>query len=150
MASPSTIDFRNSAFKIANLTGIHGEPNFESIRTLQRELIINAQCAHSDLGGGAHGHLGLVISPQEYALHSDAVYWRPNHPGIIVILPGTTNRLANIYREQHKERLRVSREVQAVEQALRQQIVTAIEPQYLEAFRDTATGRITDNVHQLI
>ena len=74
MASPSTIDFRNSAFEIANLTSIHGEPNFESIRTLQRELIINAQCVHSDLGGGAHGHLGLVISPEEYALHSDAAY----------------------------------------------------------------------------
>ena len=150
MASPASIDFRNSAFEIANLTRIHGEPNFESIRTLQREVIINAQCVHSDLGGGAHGHLGLVLSPEEYALHSDAAYRRPTHPGIIVIPPGTTNHLTNIYREQHRERLRVFHEVQAVEQALRQQIVTAIEPQYPEAFRNAATGRITDNVHQLI
>ena len=150
MASPSTIDYRNSAFEIANLTRIHGKPTFESIRTLQREIIINAQCVLSDLGGRAHGHLGLVLSPQDYALHSDAAYRKPNHPGAIVIPPGTTNHLANIYREQHKERLRVFREVQAVEQALRQQIVTAIEPQYLEAFTEPATGRINDNVHQLI
>ena len=150
MASPSTINFRNSAFEITNLTRIDGEPDFKSIRTLQQKLIINTQCVHSDLGGGAYGHLGLVISPEKYALHSDAAYRRPTHPGIIVILPGTTNHLANIYPEQHKERLRVFREVQAVEQALRQQIVTAIEPQYLDAFQDAATGCITDSIHQLI
>ena len=37
-----------------------------------------------------------------------------------------------------------------MEQALHQQIVTAIEPQYLEAFRETTTGRISLSVHELI
>ena len=45
-----------------------------------------------------------------------------------------TQHMTNTIIEQYKERLRVFRESQAVEQALRQQIVLAIEPQYLEAF----------------
>ena len=49
-------------------------------------------------------------------------------------------------RDQHKERLRVFREVQGVEHILRQQLVTAIELQYLEALRNSATGRISLDV----
>ncbi len=81
----STVDYQNTFFKHANLTKIHGEPTFESIRILQREIIVNALSVHSDLGGGAHGHIGLVLSPQEYALHSDAAYECPQHPRQLVI-----------------------------------------------------------------
>ena len=150
MTSAPSVDYRNNFFEIANLTRVHGEPTFESIRTLQREILINAQCVHSDLGGGAHGHLGLVLRPQEYGLHSNAAYRRPTHPGPLNVPAGTTNHMSNTLREQHRERVRVFREVEGIEQALRQQIVTAIEPQYLEAFRDTMTGRIALPVHELI
>ena len=149
-STTSFIDYRNTAFEIANLTKIHGEPTFESIRTLQREININAQCVHSELGGGAHGYLGLVLTPQEYALHSNAAYRRPPHPGPLVIPAGTTQHMANTMREQHRERLRVFREVQGIDQALRQQIATAIEPQYLEAIRNTVTGRISLPVRDII
>ena len=149
-STTSFIDYRNTAFEIATLTKIHGEPTFESIRKLQREININAQCVHSELGGGAHGHLGLVLTPQEYALHSNAAYRRPNHPGPLVIPPGTTQHMANTMREQHRERLRIFREVQGVDQALRQQIATAIEPQYLEAIRNTTTGRIALPVRDIL
>ena len=149
-STTSFIDYRNTAFEIANLTKIHGEPTFESIRTLQREININAQCVHSELGGGAHGHLGLVLTPQEYALHSNAAYHRPAHPGPLVIPAGTTQHMANMMCDQHRERLRVFREVQGVDQALRQQIATAIELQYLEAIRNTATGRIALPVRDII
>ena len=120
MSMASSIDYRNNFFEITTLTRIHGEPSFESIRTLQREVFINAQCVHSDLGGEAHGHLGLVLSPREYALHSNAAYRRPAHPGSLVIAPGTTLHMTNTLRDQHRKRLRVFREVQGVEQALRQ------------------------------
>ena len=149
-SSTSFIDYRNTAFEIANLTKIHGEPTFESIRKLHREIIINAQCVHSDLGGGAHGHLGLVLTPQEYALHSNAAYRCPTHPGPLVIPAGTTQHMSGTMRDQHKERLRIFREVQGIDQALRQQLATAIEPTYLEALRDPTTGRISMPVRDII
>ena len=63
-----TVDYRTTVFEYPNLTRIHGEPTFETIKKLYRELMINAQTVHSDLGGGAHGHLGLTLSPGRYAL----------------------------------------------------------------------------------
>ena len=101
----STVDYRNTFIEHANLTKIHGEPTFESIRTLQCEIIINALSVHLDLGGGAHGHLGLVLSPQEYALHSDAVYERPQHPRQLIIPPNTTQHMTIMLREQHASQL---------------------------------------------
>ena len=44
---------------------------------------------HSDLGGGTHGHLCLVLSSRGYALHSDAAYCKLDHPGLLIIAPGT-------------------------------------------------------------
>ena len=148
--NPTWIDYCNNAFEFVNLTKIHGEPTFESIRTLQRELIINAHCVHTHLGGGAHGHLGLVLSPREYAMHSNAAYFRLAHPGALRIPPETAPHLADTIRDQHKEQVRLFREVQGVEQALCQQITTAIESQYLEAFRDVNIGRITLPISDLI
>ena len=107
MATPFTINYLNTAFEIANLTKIHGEPTFEAICTLKREIINNSQFIHLDLGGGSHGHLRLVLFPREYALHSDAAYCKPNHPGTLIIPASTTLHMANTFKEQHKERLRV-------------------------------------------
>ena len=45
-----------------SLTQIHGELTYEGVHKLRKELMVNVQTVHSDLGGGAHGHLGLVLS----------------------------------------------------------------------------------------
>lgn len=81
---------------------------------------------HSDLDGGAHGHLGLVLSPREYALHSNAAYNWPNHPSPPIIPAGTNLHLSKTLHDQHKECLQVFRKVQGVDQVLQQQIVTVI------------------------
>ena len=73
----TTVDYRNTVFEHPTLTRIHGEPTFEGIHHLHKELMINAQTVHSDLGGGTHGHLGLVLSPQRYPLIRNAAYTPP-------------------------------------------------------------------------
>ena len=146
----NTVDYRNTVFEHPTLTKIHGEPTFEGIRTIHQELMINAQTVHSDLGGGANGHLGLVLSPRRYALLSNAEYNRPIHPGQLVIPPGTTLHMARTMRDQHTERSRVFREMIGVENALKQQIVAAVEPQYLQAMRDPVTGKLKGTIAEMI
>ena len=102
--------------------------------------MVNAQTIHSDLGGGAHGHLGLVLSPGRYALISNAEYHRPNHPGQLVIPAGTTLHMARTMHNQRTERLRVFRETISVENTLKQQVVGAVKSQYIQALRDPVTG----------
>ena len=145
-----TVDYQTTVFEFQNLTRIHGEPNFETIKKLHRELMINAQTVHSDLGGGAHGHLGLTLSPGRYALLSNAEYHQPRHPGPLAIPPGTTQHMARTMKEQHTERIRVFKEVTGVENALKQQIVTAVEDQYLAALRDATTGKLNGTIHEVI
>ena len=84
MAPSTAIDYK-IFFKFPNLTKIHGEPTFDSIKTLHNELKTNSQTVPSNLGGGTHGHLGLVLNHQQYALLSDASFITPPHPGTLVI-----------------------------------------------------------------
>ncbi len=95
----TTVDYRNTVFEHPTLTRIHGEPTFEGIHHLHKELMINAQTVHSDLGGGTHGHLGLVLSPQQYALIRNAAYTHPQHPGPLVIPLGTMQHIARTMKD---------------------------------------------------
>ena len=144
------VDYRNTVFEHPNLTKIHGEPTFEGIRQLHKELMVNAQTVYSDLGGGAHGHLGLVLSPRRYSLISNADFVRPVHPGQLVIPAGTTMHMARTLKEQHTERLRVFRETTGVENSLKQQVVSAVEPQYIEALRNPTTGKLNGTIAEII
>ena len=148
--APSTVIDYKIYFEFLNLTKIHGEPTFDSIKTLHNELKTNSQTVPSNLGGGTHGHLGLVLNHQQYALLSDAPFIALVHPGILVIPPGTTQHMTNTLKEQHAETLRVFTETQTVEKTLRQQIIVAVEASYLAALRDRQTNSIGSNIAEII
>ena len=63
------IDYKNKIFEYTeDLTRIIGEPTIVALLiTLRNEVKANAQAVHSILGGGDHGHLGLICSPETYA-----------------------------------------------------------------------------------
>ena len=145
-----TVDYRTTVFEHPTLTRIHGKPTFEGIRLLHKEVMVNAQTVHSDLGGGAHGHLGLTLSPRHYVVISNAQYNRLTHPGQLIIPAGTTQYMARTLRDQHTERLRIFREMTGVKNVPQQQIVAVVEPQYLEAIRNQVTGRLTGTVYEVI
>ena len=94
-------------------------------------------------GGGANGHLGLVLTPTEYANVSAVNYVRPVHPGALVIPGGTTQHEANRLRDDHKEAVRLYREVVHVEKALIKQLGQALPEAYLKSFRNVNTNSIT-------
>ena len=59
----------------------------------------------SDLGGGAHGHLGTVLSPKEYAKLSSTPYSKSTHPGPLQIPVSTAHHEAVRSREEHNEQI---------------------------------------------
>ena len=136
-------DYKNQFFQHPELTKIRGEPTTASLITLQNEVKTNAMTVHTTLGGEHHGHLGLVLSPAEYAtIPNTAVYIKPNHPELLQIAHNTTQFQITQSQEIHQEDLRKFNKVVAVERTLLQQIVAAIEPRYLQALRDDDTHRI--------
>ena len=57
------------------LTKIHGAPSYDSLQNLLIELKANAGSVPTTLGGGHHGHLSLIVSPERYATLAHTIPW---------------------------------------------------------------------------
>ena len=146
----TNIDYVDTNFEFPTLTRIHGEPTYFQLKELKNELKTNASSVTTDLGGGAHEHLGLVLTPAEYAAISAQAYVRPVHPGALVIPPGTAQHEATRLREEHKAQIRLFRETVDVEKALIKQLVAAIEPKYIRNLRNADSNAIALPLHDVL
>ena len=146
----STVNYRDTHFERANLTPIRGEPTFETVHKLWNEIKANACSVYLHLGGGTHGHLGLVLKAAQYADVSNTFFTRPAHPGLLVIPPVATAFQTSTIRDAHLEALRVFCEFMGVEQVLIQQIIARIDAAYIPDVRDRTTNYIDISVSSLI
>ena len=61
---------------------IHGQPTNQDINLLDNELTPIASSFPSELGGGLHGHAGLIKNMADYALFAlDTPFIVPANPG---------------------------------------------------------------------
>jgi hypothetical protein len=79
------VNYRENLFVKPDLSPILGQPDFESLYQLNTDLRANAFSVHSNIGGGAYGHLGLVMTDAQYHIVTPVPYQRPEHPGILTI-----------------------------------------------------------------
>jgi hypothetical protein len=71
-----------SGFPHRKRTKILGKPSNTSLQVLKRQLYKNAASIPSRRGGGAHGHLGMVLDADRYLAISGNIAWStPKHPG---------------------------------------------------------------------
>ena len=105
---------------------------------------------YSNLDGGTHGHLGLVLTTAQYAAISTTAFTCPDHPVPLAIPSAATIVQRSTLRDAHIEDIRVFREVMGVEQALIQQIVATIDATYLEDVRNRTTNSINLSVSALL
>ena len=65
------------------VTTVQGQPTNQDIDLLEDELITIASNFHSELGGGSHGHAGLVKSTVDYEILAPGTpFVFPANPGI--------------------------------------------------------------------
>jgi len=141
----ANIDYIHTSFQYPVLTKVHDTPTYEVLKRIKDEIKANATNVQCDLGGGRHGHLGLVLTPAEYATISPTPYVRPVHPG-----PNPAAAASQwqnqINRDRHQEEIRLFREANGVEAALLSQLTVALPPLYLEAYRDEHSNQITTSL----
>ena len=87
-------------------------------------------------------------------------FHRPTDPGDLIVTVPTTTRagatkaisaaVVTQQKDTYDEKVRLYNECQAVEQALRQQIIDAVEPDYLEALRDPYTEKVQASIPNII
>ena len=142
------IDYVTTYFPHKTPTLVRGEPTFNDLKRIKTELRADASSVESDVGGGDHGYLFLVLSDAEYTsipgITATAV--APTWPGTLTIDPTFTQIEVLQAHEQHQESICVYRECQNVEKALLNHLQRSLEPQYLQAFVDDSTALLTGDI----
>jgi hypothetical protein len=142
---------KDTYFQHKVLTKIHGKPIYESLQTVLTELKANASSVPSTLGGGNNGHLGLLLSNARYTALANTIAWvTPNNPGPFVPpLAGTAAQI-EAAKDVWKELKQTFELHQATEKALIAQVVESIDPIYLRALLNRATGQYSVNIRALL
>ena len=78
-----------SKFTVKNLPKIDCEPTYESINQWMQLLYANAATLSTTLGGGRHGHIGMIMQPALYATLLTVAYNTPTYPGPLPIFRHT-------------------------------------------------------------
>ena len=125
-------DIRNG-FPHPSIDPIVGEPTYFEIKRVHDLLKSNASSLTSTLGGGAHGLLGLILTPAIYQQITGHQFISPADPGAIPNIPAGTN--ANQTRtltREHDLLLYTYLTATRCDQALKQQLIEAVNATYIE------------------
>jgi hypothetical protein len=124
---------------------VQGDPDYHtihSIHSIRKILLKNAQSIETHLGGGAIGHLRIIVLIAAYTIVT------PSHPwvnptalgwGRIEIDGGMEDQLAEDYH-RWEEAAVTFRTWNTVEQASKKQIITVFEPMYLQILYNDLVG----------
>jgi hypothetical protein len=118
-----------------------GLPTYGTIAEVHLKLKVNAASVVSELGGGVHGLLDLVLPPATHATLTNVVFNTPVNPGTTpnIEAGGTAVQIHEIFR-QHKENLRVWREYNVTDKALQQQLINTFKEPYIPGLCDRHTS----------
>lgn len=143
-----TINYASSFFKYKIPKPIQGTPTNKTLKRLKTELQANASSVESDLGGGDHSCLGLVLTDEEYTnvTPPPPPFIVPVFPGALNIEPGTDQVQAFALREQYMEAKRKYYECKNIEKSLQRHIQDAIEDKYLESLVNEDTQLIQEDI----
>jgi hypothetical protein len=139
--------FNNKATKIV------GTPNIDTLRALRNQLKSNAANLQSNVGGGNHGDLGLILSNAAYAIVAPTTpYVRSVNPGPLPIFPnggGTAAQIAAIERVHCVEFFEFNR-YKNVEAALKRFLLHSIDDIYVHALYQLHIGYANCTTRELL
>ena len=146
-----SVDDIRSAFPEPTVQKIIGEPTYETIKDLHDILKSNAASIPSTLGGGNHGHLGLVLQPALYTVVTGNNFTAPNNPGATpTITAAATAAQVGAITRQFNANNKTFLEYSRTDQALKQLLLGAIEKDYVDSLRNMYTGYTTVTTFELL
>jgi hypothetical protein len=137
----STPDELIAGFQYSSLPKVTGEPTFEDLKVIWRLLNTNAMSVASYEGGGHHGHLGIIMTNEEYFAIAVNVFPIPNNPGPSASV--VTCMMAAVIAETtrlHREATQVYRTYHNVDQAIKKLIIESFDDAYHNALSDEIVG----------
>jgi hypothetical protein len=131
---------------------IDDEPDYGTINNMVQLLYGNAASLPTSLGGGQHGHIGLIMTPLLYTTLSPTPYTAPNDPGTSPpVLPNNASvGRRETTRLDHKEALRIFQNNNTMDDVLKTQIIDSIHDPYICEMRNKYTGYLGVTTRDLI
>ena len=124
------------------VTKIHGQPTNQDLTTLEKELIAILANIPTTLGGGNHGHAGILMEPTRYILTAGVPFNNPANPGNYP-LTVAGNAAAGVRARseaEHKEEVKEYETFQGVIQATKDIFLEAVDHEYLLEIEDEILG----------
>ena len=126
-------------------------PHYFSIAEAHAPLNEKATYVYSSRGNPALGHYILTASDDEYLLLSGISFIITFNLGIHpVVAPGATDAQIDHAKREHEESMREFRLFKAVDDALKNQLVNAIDDIYIKYLWDRVTGFATRSVRDIL
>jgi hypothetical protein len=125
------------------LPSVTGEPDYHTLHAIRKMLRANACSIDTHLGGGAFGHLGVIISYAAYEMISPLNAWEnPEFPGWVptTIEGGGTAAQISAAKHRWEEAISDFKTYNTVQSALKKQIITVLEPMYIDILNDDLVG----------
>jgi hypothetical protein len=128
-------------FPHPELTALIGEPTNASLQLLQKELYSNGRSIYSTRGGGANGHLAVIMPTADYLARAGVDFDTPIHPGNAPVhaVAATGNQITEtnrVYKQAIDEHLLFN----TVREQLKQQILKAVNSRYLQILENADFG----------
>ena len=89
MVKPTSVDDIVAKFPTKILPLIPGKPEYDCISHLNQLMYGNAATLPTSLGGGAHGHVGLIMKTTLYVTLSATAYVVTDEPPLTSDVPST-------------------------------------------------------------
>ena len=134
-------------------TKIHGQPTDHDVTLLEKKLIAIAATIPSTLGGGNHGHAGLIVEPAKYlTMTGGTAFIQPGNPGIYPagLAPNAAAGTRAREEAEHKELIAQYEIHKGVEQALKDIIIQAVDEDYLLEIEDETLGFLNETPRNMI
>ena len=124
------------------VTKIHGQPTNQDLTTLEKELIAILANIPTTLGGGNHGHAGILMEPTRYLLTAGVPFNNPANPGNypLTIAGNAAAGVRARAEAEHKEEVREYETYQGVIQATKDIFLETVDHEYLIEIEDEILG----------
>lgn len=132
------------------VTKVHGQPTNQDLDLLEDELLRIASSIYTELGGGAHGHAGLLLSDVDYATMAPATpFVIPANPGVY---PAGNIPAAQRGQQEaeHKALINQFQTCVGVAKGIKELILQAIDEDFLLEVRAEQTGYLNVTPFQMM
>jgi hypothetical protein len=135
----------------SSLPKVTGEPTFEDLKVIRRLLNTNTMSVVSYEGGGRHGHLGIIMTKEEYFAIAFDLFPIPNNPvPSAAVVAGMTAAVIAETTRLHREATQVYRTYHNVDQVIKKLIIESFDDAYLNALSDEIVGNANCTSLQLL